>query len=228
MTSPDLHLSAAVSQGLATLGWDTSTAAVRDVVPTVARGHNLVVIAPPAPVHATPILAGLLSQQPEAGPGTILVLAPPASLPEWSTPVSVLASESCHPLVVIGPGQPARRLRQEPACGLGVTAPATALDLHRRSLLPGASIRAVLIAWPELWEDREQLALLLQDVSRDAQRVVITDQLDADLDWNDLALKAAYVPLIQGLVKDAVGLTGSSYPRSVTVGEPFGSPVTSM
>ena len=200
MTSPDLHLSASISQGLATLGWDTSTAAVRDVVPTVARGHNLVVIAPPAPVHATPILAGMLSQRPEAGPDTILVLAPPASLTEWSTPVSVLAGPSSRPLVVIGPGQPARRLRQEPPCGLVVAAPATALDLHRRSLLPGASIRAVLIAWPELWEDRELLALLLQDVPRDAQRVVITsapDQVAELLErhvWRALTVGETFVP----------------------------------
>ena len=43
----------------------------------------------------------------------------------------------------------------------------------------------------------------------------------ADLDWNDLALKAAYVPLIQGLVKEAVGSMGSSLPPDMKVGEPF-------
>jgi hypothetical protein len=43
----------------------------------------------------------------------------------------------------------------------------------------------------------------------------------ADLDWNDLPLKAAYLPLIQGLLKEAVGLTGSSFPAGLRVGEPF-------
>jgi hypothetical protein len=43
----------------------------------------------------------------------------------------------------------------------------------------------------------------------------------ADLDWNDLPLKAAYLPLIQGLLKEAVGLTGSSLPTGLRVGEPF-------
>jgi hypothetical protein len=43
----------------------------------------------------------------------------------------------------------------------------------------------------------------------------------ADLDWNDLALKAAYVPLIQGLVKEAVGSMRSSLPPDMKVGEPF-------
>jgi hypothetical protein len=41
----------------------------------------------------------------------------------------------------------------------------------------------------------------------------------ADLDWNDLPLKAAYLPLIQGLLKEAVGLTGSSLPAGLRVGE---------
>jgi len=43
----------------------------------------------------------------------------------------------------------------------------------------------------------------------------------ADLDWNDLPLKAAYLPLIQGLLKEAVGLTGSSLPAGLRVGEPL-------
>jgi hypothetical protein len=43
----------------------------------------------------------------------------------------------------------------------------------------------------------------------------------ADLDWNDLPLKAAYLPLIQGLLKEAVGLAKSSLPASVRFGEPF-------
>jgi hypothetical protein len=43
----------------------------------------------------------------------------------------------------------------------------------------------------------------------------------ADLDWNDLPLKAAYLPLIQGLLKEAVGLTRNSLPAGLRVGEPF-------
>jgi len=40
----------------------------------------------------------------------------------------------------------------------------------------------------------------------------------AGLDWNDLALKAGYLPLIQGLLKEATGLAKESSPQSV----PFG------
>lgn len=43
----------------------------------------------------------------------------------------------------------------------------------------------------------------------------------ADADWNDLPMKGAYLPLIQGLLKDAVGLTKDSHPASVRVGDPF-------
>jgi hypothetical protein len=43
----------------------------------------------------------------------------------------------------------------------------------------------------------------------------------ADLDWNDLPLKAAYLPLIQGLIKEAAGLAKSSLPVGIRFGEPF-------
>lgn len=44
----------------------------------------------------------------------------------------------------------------------------------------------------------------------------------ADIDWNDLPLTAAYLPFVQGLVKQAVGLTGTSLPPGVEVGAAFG------
>jgi hypothetical protein len=43
----------------------------------------------------------------------------------------------------------------------------------------------------------------------------------ADLDWNDFPLKAAYLPLIQGLLKEAVGLAKDSLPAGTRFGEPF-------
>ena len=43
----------------------------------------------------------------------------------------------------------------------------------------------------------------------------------ADTDWNDLPLKTAYLPLLQGLLKEAVGLTKDSSSRGVRFGEPF-------
>jgi hypothetical protein len=43
----------------------------------------------------------------------------------------------------------------------------------------------------------------------------------ADLDWNDLPLKAAFLPLIQGLIKEVVGLHKNSMPDGIRFGEPF-------
>ena len=43
-----------------------------------------------------------------------------------------------------------------------------------------------------------------------------------DLDWNDLPLKAAYLPLIQGMMKEAVGPSRDSISPTIRFGEPFG------
>jgi hypothetical protein len=43
----------------------------------------------------------------------------------------------------------------------------------------------------------------------------------ADLDWNDLPLNAAYVPWIQGLLKEAVGLSSDPLLPGLRIGEPF-------
>ena len=43
----------------------------------------------------------------------------------------------------------------------------------------------------------------------------------ADLDWNDLPLNAAFLPLIQGLLKEGVGLAQSPLPSTLRIGEAF-------
>ncbi|HEX9167275.1 MAG TPA: DbpA RNA binding domain-containing protein [Gemmatimonadales bacterium] len=167
----------AAMAGLQQLGWDPSGIAARDVVPPLTRGSNLVVTAPPAPAYAAPALAGVIAHTP--GSGRILVVAPSASLAEWAVPVGVLtAGTALAPLIALGPGQAARRFRAGDPCGLLVGGPATLLDLQRRSLLPGIGVTAIIAAWPELWEDREALTLLLSDVPKEAQRVVITSTPD--------------------------------------------------
>jgi len=42
----------------------------------------------------------------------------------------------------------------------------------------------------------------------------------ADLDWNDFPIKAAYLPLIQGLLKEAVGLVSGTVPKGFRIEEP--------
>jgi hypothetical protein len=43
----------------------------------------------------------------------------------------------------------------------------------------------------------------------------------ADLDWNDLPLKAAFLPMIQGLLKGAAGLEEQALPVDVRLGQAF-------
>ncbi len=43
----------------------------------------------------------------------------------------------------------------------------------------------------------------------------------ANLAWNDLPLKAAYLPLIQGLAKESAGLSRESLPKGRRIGESF-------
>jgi hypothetical protein len=43
----------------------------------------------------------------------------------------------------------------------------------------------------------------------------------ADLDWNDLPLTAAWLPLLQGLVKNAVGIGEIPVDAGIRIGEPF-------
>jgi hypothetical protein len=61
---------------------------------------------------------------------------------------------------------------------------------------------------------------LLVEADREKGRLFLFSS-SADLDWNDLPLKAAYLPLIQGLVKEAAGLAKSSLPSGIIFGEPF-------
>lgn len=176
MSETELH--DAGTAGLRQLGWDVAGAAARDVVPPLSRGSNLVVTAPPAPAWAAPALAGVIAHA--KGGALILVIAPAASLAEWAVPVGTLtAGTPVRPMVALGPGQAARHLRGGSPGGLLVGTPATLLELQRRALLPGAAVTAVVAAWPELWEDREALTVLLADVPKEAQRVVLTSTPDA-------------------------------------------------
>jgi len=154
------------------LGWSADDPAVREAVPTAARGHNLVAVSPPAPVYAVPALAGLLSR---LGDGRrALLLAPAAQLQEWGGQAHALAAESGLRIQVAhGTARAMRRLRSE-GVDLLVTTPDTALALHRRSALGIDAIVGVLLAWPEGWEDEASLAPLMQDLPKETQRIVVT------------------------------------------------------
>jgi ATP-dependent RNA helicase DeaD len=159
---------------------------------------------PPAPAYAAPVLAGVLGR---AAEGLILVVAPAASLAEWAVPVGTLIDRTTiRPLIAFGPGQATRRFRSGAGCDLLVGTPATLLDLQRHALLPGTGIAAVVAAWPECWEDRESLALLLADVPKEAQRIVITSTPEA---LGDLVERYAWRALTVGDPTVAVPVTAA-------------------
>ena len=166
------HLPAPIAAALERLGWSLDDAAVRDVAPTAARGHNLVLVAPPAAAYAAPALAGVLGRLGEGR--RAVVLAPAAQLAEWGGTAQQLADGTGLRIQVAqGTARAMRRLRAD-GVDLLVAAPETALALHRRSALGLDGIVAVLLAWPEAWEDEAGLAALMQDLSKEAQRVVVT------------------------------------------------------
>ncbi|HEU5039476.1 MAG TPA: DbpA RNA binding domain-containing protein, partial [Gemmatimonadales bacterium] len=75
--------------------------------------------------------------------------------------------------VAHGTARAMRRLRAD-GLDLLIATPETALALHRRSALGLDGVVAVLLAWPEAWEEEAGLAAVMQDLPKDAQRVVLT------------------------------------------------------
>ena len=55
-----------------------------------------------------------------------------------------------------------------------VASPETALALHARSALRPEGLGAVMLAWPEQWESAESIPALMQDLDKDAQRLILT------------------------------------------------------
>lgn len=193
-----LHLSPPIAAAVSHLGWAADDPVMRDAAPTVARGHNLVAILPPVPAAATPVLAGLLSRL--GGGVTGLLLASEADLGEWAGRIHLLAGETGLDVVLAhGPGRAARRLRAERPIDLLVTSPATALALHRRSALRPETLASVLLAWPEEWDDEDGLSSLMQDLSKDAQRIVVASAPDRSADLVERYARRALTVSAPGL-----------------------------
>ena len=170
-----LHLTPPIADALSRLGWSAEDPLMREAAPTAARGHNLVLVLPPSPAAATPALAGMLGR---LGPGRgALVLAPAAQLDEWGRVARALSTGSGLRLQVArGTSRATRRLRDD-SIDLLITTPETALALQRRSALHADRVAAVLLAWPEGWDDEDAVSPLMQDF-KDAQRVVLTSEPD--------------------------------------------------
>jgi DbpA RNA binding domain len=167
-----LHVSSSIAAALERAGWSPDDPMVKEGLPTAARGHNLVVVAPPALPYAAPALAGLLTR---LGPERLgLVLCPAGQLDEWGALANGLGGQAGLRIhVAHGSARALRRLR-EGVVDLLIATPDATLDLHRRSALPLDRVAGVLLAWPEQWEDEASLAPLMQDLSKDTQRLILT------------------------------------------------------
>lgn len=168
----ELHLTPLNAAALERLGWSAEDAGARDTAPTVARGHNLVAFTPPVPAYAAPALAGLLSR---VAPGQqTLLLAPPSQLDEWGMLAHELGREAgLRVQVAHGTARALRRLKDN-AVDLVIASPETALSLLHRSALKMDSLAALLLAWPESWDDEESITPLMQDLPKETQRIIYT------------------------------------------------------
>ncbi|HKP49951.1 MAG TPA: DbpA RNA binding domain-containing protein [Gemmatimonadales bacterium] len=168
----ELHIQPVIARVLDQRGWTPETPASREVAPTAARGHNLVALAPPIPVYAAPAVAGMLSRV-ERGK-LALVLVPPVQLEDWGALISELAQDASLSIQVgRGPSRAMRRLRGE-SLDVLVTTLETALQLVARSALRMETVGALLLAWPESLSDDDSVMPLMQDLPREAQRIVYT------------------------------------------------------
>lgn len=191
----------ALGEALGRFGFRADDALLRQVVPTAARGNNLVVETAPAAVHSLPGLAGSCSQLHPGQGLQLLLLAPAAALDEWGTVLAALIDGSgLRTLVARGPSRAARLL---PAGEIEilVTSPDNALALLQRSALPLAGLRSVFLALPELWESKDPLASLMQEISKDAQRIIWTStagevaELAERYAWRALVVTPAPAPV---------------------------------
>jgi ATP-dependent RNA helicase DeaD len=167
----DLHLTPPIAEALQRLGWTADDPALREAAPTAARGHNLVLVAPPSPAYAVPALAGMFSRLGEGRRG--LLLAAEAHLAEWGSLASAVGGDALRIQVSRSAGRATRRLKSGEV-DLVVMTPDTALALLRRSALGPESVASIFLAWPESWLDGESLAPLMQDLDRETQRIIST------------------------------------------------------
>ena len=179
----ELHIQPSIARVLDQRGWSPDAAAARDVAPTAARGHNLVAVTPPIPAYAAPALAGILSRMERGKPALILV--PAVQLEEWGALISDLAQDATLSVQIgRGPSRAMRRLRGE-SLDVLVTTLETALQLVARSALRMETVGALVLAWPESLLDEDSVMPLMQDLPREAQRVIYTAEPARVNTWVD-------------------------------------------
>lgn len=167
------QITPAVAAGLDNLGWAPASVAEIDALVPIVRGTSVVTVLPPVPATAAPIAAALLSGLAIRG-GRALVLTAPALVGEWgATMAAITAGTPWRIEAARGPARAARRIRADDIDVL-IAAPETALTLLTRSALAPDAVTTIVMAWPEDWDADEAVTVLLQDLPKDAQRIVLT------------------------------------------------------
>ena len=207
------HVSEPIAAALERMGLRADQPRMAEIVPTAARENNLVVVAPPAAVHALAGLAGVLSglaQRTE--PGLLLILVHESALAEWERVTSHLATPAGLPfhtvrsiaraIRVVGragasPEQSERVPDQAslPDLRILISTPAAALTLMQRSALKAERLSSIVLGFPEQWSSDPALSAIMQDVG-EIQRVVYTADLNAVQDLVErYARRALTAPL---------------------------------
>lgn len=168
----ELHLKGEIAGVLEAWGWRAEAPAVRDAVPTAARGHNVVLVTSPSPAAAAPLLGAALSR---VGPEALgLVLCPPSQVAEWGGLAHALgAAAGLRVEAATGAARPLRRLKAD-TVDLLVASPDTAADLLTRGALKADRLALVMLVQPETYGEHAALSALMQDLPKDAPRLVVT------------------------------------------------------
>ena len=135
-------------------------------------------VAPPVPAYATPALGGALSRLEPGSRALVLVLVPAGQLDEWGALLHRLVQDT--PLrvqVARGTARAMRQLRADALDVLMATAE-TALTLVGRSALQMERVSSLVLGWPELMTGEDSITPLMQDLPREAQRLVFTSSAE--------------------------------------------------
>ena len=208
----ELHLPRALGDALEARGWSAHDPFVREAVPAAARGNNVVAVAPPAAVYATPVLAAALGRA-----DRLLILAPAAELAMWAAITQPLGATAGRSVLAARTGPRATRRLRRGGADIVLADPETALGLVRGSVLAPAEFTAVVLGWVERLDVGDTLTELMHEIPRDAQRLVFTATPERVADLVErYARKGLTVRSGSGLVPAPV--PSGAPPRIVSVG----------
>ena len=195
----ELQVPAPVGAALESLGWASSDALVREAAPSALRGHPIAVLSPPAARWLAPVFGPALSRvAPDSGLQAIVVV-PDALLAETAAATRRLAAPlRLRTIAAHALGRTEARLRDGQAQVL-VAPPRTLLALLRRSALRAETVLLTALAWPELEPEGESLDVILPELPREAQRLLLASRPDV---LDDLVERWARKALILGRPAD--------------------------